>query len=76
MYSDLTSRLFVVRAGQAVQPVVNFTGAWMHTYIYIDLNQNGQFDVQTPGPQGQLQEDNELDVTSVPLHPAILAFIS
>lgn len=60
MYCDLTSQLFVVRAGQAVQPMVNFTGAWMHTYIYIDLNQNGQFDVQTPGPQGQLQEDNEL----------------
>lgn len=60
MYHDMTSQLLVVRPGQTVQPAVNFTGEWMHSYIFIDLNQNGQFDVQTPGEQGQLQEDNEL----------------
>lgn len=60
MYGDLTAEEFVVQPGQTVQPSVRYAGQWMNTYIYIDLDDNGQFDVQTPGPQGQLQQGNEL----------------
>ena len=60
MYVDLTPQLFTAQPGQTLMPSVAFTGTWMQTYIYIDLNQNGRFDVQEPGPQGQLGADNEL----------------
>lgn len=60
MYVDLTPNMFGAQAGQTITPSVTYTGSWMQTYIYIDWNQNGQFDVQTPGPQGQLERDNEL----------------
>ena len=60
MYVDFTPQLFTAQPGQTLMPSVAFTGAWMQTYIYIDLNQNGRFDVQEPGPQGQLGADNEL----------------
>ena len=60
MYYDLTPQQFVVQPGQTVTPSFGFNGAWMHGYVYIDLDRNGQFDVQTPGPRGALTEGNEL----------------
>lgn len=60
MYNDLTHKEFVVTAGQRVQPYFNFSGRWMQGYIYIDLNRNGRFDVEAPGPHGSLAEGNEL----------------
>ncbi len=60
MYSDLTQQSFVVQPGQTVQPSVLYSGNWMQTYIYIDLDGNGQFDVQRPGEHGALQAGNEL----------------
>ena len=60
MYYDLTPQQFVVQPGQTVTPSFGFSGAWMHGYVYIDLDRNGQFDVQTPGPRGALSRENEL----------------
>ena len=60
MYNDMTNRMFTVKAGTKVQPSVVFSGQWMQTYIYIDLNGNGQMDVKKPGPSGLLEPENEL----------------
>lgn len=60
MYADLTPQMLTVQPGHTLFPSVSFTGSWMQTYIYVDFNRNGQFDVETPGPQGQLQGGNEL----------------
>ena len=60
MYADLTPQFFTVHPGETVVPSVMFAGQWMQTYVYVDWNRNGRFDVETPGPQGQLSADNEL----------------
>lgn len=60
MYNDMTSKQFVVQAGQTVKPSFGFSGSWMQGYVYIDKNRNGQFDVEAPGERGALTEENEL----------------
>ncbi len=60
MYHDLTDQIFYAHAGDLVSPSLTYTGKWMNSYIYIDKDNNGAFDVQTPGVQGALTEDNEL----------------
>ena len=60
MYHDMTDCTFRAHAGELVSPSLAFTGRWMDSYIYIDKDRNGQFDVQTPGEHGALQADNDL----------------
>lgn len=60
MYHDLTNCTFYAHAGDLVSPSLDFTGRWMHSYIYIDKDNNGSFDVESPGTQGTLAEENEL----------------
>ena len=60
MYADLTPQYFTVHPGETVVPSIIFKGQWMQTYVYVDWNRNGQFDVHKPGAQGQLTSDNEL----------------
>lgn len=60
MYHDLTDQTFFAHAGDLVSPSLAFTGKWMDSYIYIDKDNNGAFDVQAPGTQGKLTEENEL----------------
>ena len=60
MYHDLTAQTFYAHAGDLVSPSLAFTGKWMDSYIYIDKDNNGTFDVLTPGAQGALTEDNDL----------------
>lgn len=44
LYQDLTDRTFWVQKGQTIAPEITFAGSWMHSYCYIDLNNNGTFD--------------------------------
>lgn len=60
MYHDLTGETFCAHAGDLVSPSLTFTGRWMNSYIYIDKDNNGAFDVEKPGAQGALSQDNEL----------------
>ena len=48
MYADLTPQYFTVHPGETVVPSIIFKGQWMQTYVYVDWNRNGQFDVQKP----------------------------
>ncbi len=43
LYQDLTSHTFSVQKGQTLAPEITFAGSWMHSYCYIDLNNDGQF---------------------------------
>lgn len=60
MYHDLTRHVLVAKAGTQVTPTLGFTDTWMDSYIYIDKDRNGTFEVQEPGEMGALTEDNEL----------------
>lgn len=60
MYHDLSGETFYARPGDLVSPSLAFSGKWMNTYIYIDKNGNGTFDVSMPDSRGGLSEDNEL----------------
>ena len=60
VYCDMTRRSFVAKAGETVLPTLGFSTDWMHSYVYIDKNRNGQFDVSEPDGQGRLSEDNDL----------------
>ena len=60
MYHDLTDCIFMAHAGDFVSLTLAFTGRWMDSYIYIDKDNNGAFDVLMPGAHGALTEGNEL----------------
>lgn len=60
MYHDLSGETFYARPGDLISPSLAFSGKWMNTYIYIDKNGNGAFDVSMPGSRGELSESNEL----------------
>lgn len=45
VYNDYTSQSFTIAAGETVTPYIGYTASWMHGYVYIDLDNNGSFDV-------------------------------
>lgn len=60
MYQDQTAHAFIARAGDRVDPAIDYNGAWMQTYVYLDKDRNGFFDWELPATQGSLAADNEL----------------
>lgn len=45
LYHDLSATaIFTAKAGTAVKPAMDWTGTWMHGYLYIDLDSDGSFD--------------------------------
>ena len=42
-YQDLTDQSFTIANGDQVTVTANYTGSWMHTYVYIDLDNDKQF---------------------------------
>ena len=60
-YFDKTSTVFTVKAGETVTPLITINGAWMHGYVYVDWNNNRQFDVNITGEGPYIKGDgNEL----------------
>lgn len=45
-YQDHTAKIIEVEPGAVFTPSIDWNGNWMHAYVYIDLNQNGFFDVE------------------------------
>lgn len=43
VYQDFTATEFSVQPGETITPTVNYTGNAMHTYWYVDLNEDGIF---------------------------------
>lgn len=60
-YFDKTSTVFEVKAGDIVTPDISINGEWMHGYVYVDWNSNGQFEVNLEGTGPYTRgEGNEL----------------
>ena len=60
-YFDKTSTVFNVKSGETITPLITINGSWMHGYVYVDWNNNGQFDVVLTGDGPYIKgEGNEL----------------
>ena len=60
-YFDKTSTVFEVKSGETVTPLIDINGSWMHGYVYVDWNNNKQFDVKLEGDGPYIKGDgNEL----------------
>ncbi|MCI7613921.1 MAG: Ig-like domain-containing protein [Bacteroidales bacterium] len=42
-YQDLTDQSFTIASGDQVTVQANYSGEWMHAYVYVDLNNDKQF---------------------------------
>ena len=68
-YFDKTSTVFEVKSGETVTPLIAINGSWMHGYVYVDWNNNKQFDVNISGDGPYVKEDgNELMCWSLYSH--------
>ena len=60
-YFDKTANVFEVKRGETVTPLITINGNWMHGYVYVDWNDNKQFDVNLQGEGPYTKgEGNEL----------------
>lgn len=50
-YQDLTSQTFTIVSGDEVTVTANYSGIWMHTYVYVDLDNDKQFSFNEGGDQ-------------------------
>ena len=48
-YFDKTSVVFKVKAGDIVTPDVTINGSWMHSYVFVDWNEDKKFEVSLAG---------------------------
>ena len=68
-YFDKTSTVFEVKSGETVTPLITINGAWMHGYVFVDWNNNKQFDVNVTGEGPYIKgEGNELMCWSLYSH--------
>lgn len=49
LYEDLSAQNFTVDAGSELTATFDFSGEWMHGYVYIDLNNDKQFSWNAEG---------------------------
>lgn len=47
IYADMTAQPLLAKAGETITPTFNYSGSWMHGYVYMDADNNGKFDVST-----------------------------
>ena len=43
LYQDLTSSMIYAKPGDTLTPFIDYTGNWMHSYCYVDYNNDGNF---------------------------------
>ena len=68
-YFDKTSTVFTVKSGETITPLITINGGWMHGYVYVDWNNNKQFDVNITGEGPYIKgEGNELMCWSLYSH--------
>lgn len=60
-YFDKSATVFEVAAGDIVTPNISINGQWMHGYVFVDWNNNGEFEVVLNGSGPYTKGDgNEL----------------
>ena len=48
VYRDMTDQVIMVPQGATVTPSIGYNGQWMHGFLYIDLNNDGEYTVDDP----------------------------
>lgn len=59
-YTYLSKQAFLAKSGETLNPAVQYKGVWMHSYVYLDLNNNGRFEPKVEGGQIVPNAGNEL----------------
>ena len=59
-YTYLSKQAFLAKPGETLNPAVQYKGIWMHSYVYLDLNNNGRFEPKVEGGQIIPNAGNEL----------------
>lgn len=59
-YTYLSKQAFLAKPGETLNPAVQYKGVWMHSYVYLDLNNNGRFEPKVEGGQIVPNAGNEL----------------
>ena len=59
-YTYLSKQAFLAKPGETLNPAVQYKGIWMHSYVYLDLNNNGRFEPKVEGGQIVPNTGNEL----------------
>ena len=59
-YTYLSKQSFLGKPGETLNPAVQYKGVWMHSYVYLDLNNNGRFEPKVEGGQIVPNAGNEL----------------
>ena len=59
-YTYLSKQSFLAKPGEALTPAVQYKGFWMHSYVYLDLNNNGRFETKVENGQIVPNSGNEL----------------
>ena len=59
-YTYLSKQAFLAKPGETLNPDVQYKGIWMHSYVYLDLNNNGRFEPKVEGGQIVPNAGNEL----------------
>lgn len=45
-YTEAFDHYIVAKAGETITAKCNYTGSWMHSFFYLDKNQDGKFDTE------------------------------
>lgn len=67
LYKYVPETYFRAKAGETVSVSVNWVGSWMHSYVYLDRDDNGEFDASlsdnghTPAENSELMSYSYLD---------------
>ncbi len=59
IYTNLTSQAFSAKAGETVTATFNYSGNWMHGFVYLDQGRNGSFDA-TLNADGTFENTSDL----------------
>lgn len=59
LYHDVTNYCFAAVAGETIIPSFDWTGSWMHGYVYLDKGNDGEFD-STVGEQGAIPATSDV----------------
>ncbi len=49
LYTKLLNKSFTAKAGQKITPTFSYKGNWMNGYVYLDVKQDGRFNVVADG---------------------------
>jgi len=64
LYLDLTNKCFIAAAGEKVTPAVTWSSNWMHSYLFVDYGNDGEFSNTLDAATNGALTDGSSDVVS------------